>query len=87
MYNNKSRSKKKYYAVREGRKVGVFTRWSEAKQQIERFSGADYKVFESEKEAKAWIERKNLGKGGKCTSRIASPEELEQILKNAYRNR
>ena len=43
---NKSTNKRRYYAVREGRKVGVFTKWSDAKQQIERFEGADYKVFD-----------------------------------------
>ena len=43
---NKSTNNKRYYAVREGRKVGVFTKWSDAKQQIERFEGADYKVFD-----------------------------------------
>ena len=85
---NKSTNKRRYYAVREGRKVGVFTKWSDAKQQIERFEGANYKVFDKRKDAEEWVKKKYVGINcGECTSRFVSKEELEQILKHAYRNR
>lgn len=43
--------KQKYYVVWEGREVGVFDKWDSAKKQIENFSGARYKGFESKEEA------------------------------------
>lgn len=47
---------KKYYAVKEGRKTGIFTSWDECKKQIDKFSGAIYKSFLTEQEAKQFIE-------------------------------
>jgi viroplasmin and RNaseH domain-containing protein len=41
----------KFYAVRKGRKTGVFTDWSEVKTFIDRFPKAEYKSFLSEREA------------------------------------
>lgn len=46
---------KKYYAVKKGRKTGVFTSWDECKKQIDKFSGAIYKSFLTEKEAELFI--------------------------------
>lgn len=36
---------KKYYAVKRGRKAGIYTSWDECRKQIEGFSGAVYKSF------------------------------------------
>ena len=36
---------KKYYAVRAGRKTGVFTTWDECKSAVSGFSGAAYKLY------------------------------------------
>lgn len=47
---------KKYYAVKNGRKTGIFTSWDECKKQIDKFSGAIYKSFLTEQEAKQYIE-------------------------------
>lgn len=46
---------KKYYAVKQGHKIGVFTTWEECKKQVHGFSGAEYKSFPTEAEARAWI--------------------------------
>lgn len=45
----------KYYAVKNGRKVGIFESWEECKAQVDGFSGAEYKSFAKEKEAKAYL--------------------------------
>ena len=41
----------KYYAVRKGRKIGVFTDWLEVKTLIDRFPKAEYKSFFFQAEA------------------------------------
>lgn len=41
----------KMYAVRKGRKPGLYATWDECKEQVNGFSGAEYKSFTSEKEA------------------------------------
>jgi ribonuclease HI len=46
---------KKFYAVKRGRKVGIFTSWNLCKASIEGFSGAEYKGFSTMKEAEQYI--------------------------------
>lgn len=46
---------KKYYAVRAGRKTGVFETWDECKAQVTGFSGASYKGFPTRQEAEAFV--------------------------------
>lgn len=43
-----------YYAVRVGKKPGIYTTWTECKAQIHGFSGAVYKKFEKRSEAEAF---------------------------------
>ena len=47
--------KKKFYAVKNGRKIGVFETWDECKDHVDGFSGAQYKSFQTKEEAKAYI--------------------------------
>jgi len=52
--------KKKYYAVVKGRNPGIYTEWkgqNGAQGQIIRFSGAIYKGFETEGEAKEYMKQ------------------------------
>lgn len=51
-------SKKKYYAVRNGKKIGVFNTWNECKEQVNGFSGAEYKSFPTIEEANVYIHGK-----------------------------
>ena len=44
----------KYYAVRKGRKRGVFTTWADAKAQVNGFPGAVFKSFPSYDEAESF---------------------------------
>lgn len=46
---------KKYYAVKEGRTPGIYKTWDECREQVEGYSGAEYKKFNTEAEAKAFI--------------------------------
>ena len=45
----------KYYAVAKGRKTGVYTTWGECETQVKGFSGAVYKSFATETEAKRFM--------------------------------
>ncbi len=45
---------KKYYAIKVGRKPGIYTTWDEAKAQVAGFKGAIYKSFPTMEEAQAF---------------------------------
>jgi len=47
--------KSKFYAVRVGRKPGIYLTWAECQAQINHFSGAQYKSFASRSEADAYL--------------------------------
>lgn len=49
-------SPKKTYAVRKGRKTGLFNTWPECQKQVIGFSGAEYKSFKTLQEAKDYME-------------------------------
>ncbi|EAR56646.1 hypothetical ribonuclease HI [Photobacterium sp. SKA34] len=44
---------KKFYVVWQGREPGIYTDWTSCKQQVDKFTGAKYKSFPSQEEAKA----------------------------------
>ena len=46
---------KKFYAVKRGRKTGLYTVWAECAAQVKGFQGAVYKGFMTEDEARAWL--------------------------------
>lgn len=46
---------KKYYAVRKGYTPGIYTSWEECQQNINGFSGAEYKGFSTEAEAEEYL--------------------------------
>ena len=50
---------KKFYAVRKGRKTGVFATWALCQEQIKGFSGAEYKSFTTKEEAEALRQRRS----------------------------
>lgn len=45
----------KFYAVRKGRKTGIFTSWPEAQAQVIHFSGCQFKSFTSKPEAESYL--------------------------------
>lgn len=47
--------KKKFYAVRNGRMIGIFETWDECKKQVDGYSGAEYKSFGTRDEAVAYM--------------------------------
>lgn len=71
-------AKKKYYAVVEGRTPGIYLTWEDCKAQIDHFSGAVYKSFESITEAESFIQ------GIKQKNTVVKPEEVEEDCLVAY---
>ena len=55
-------TKKKYYAVRKGRTIGIFNSWDECKQSVDGYTNAKYKGFINIDDARNYlgnIEKKN----------------------------
>jgi len=48
-------AKKKFYAVANGRKPGIYSSWPEAEAQVKGYGGAKYKGFVNRSEADAWM--------------------------------
>ena len=46
---------KKYYAVRIGRNVGIYTTWADCEAQVKGYSGAQYKSFPTKEEAENFV--------------------------------
>lgn len=54
--------KKKFYAVKTGRKPGIYLSWDACKAQITGYSGAVYKGFETEDEARLFLSDSRIEK-------------------------
>lgn len=48
-------AKKKIYAVKKGRQVGIFMTWDDCKAQVDGFPGAEYKGFTNAADAAAYL--------------------------------
>lgn len=48
-------SMNQYYAVKVGRKPGVYYTWAECKKQVDKFPNADFKKFDKEKDAISYV--------------------------------
>lgn len=46
---------KKFYAVKEGRETGIFTRWAECLKSVSGYSKAQYKGFATKEEAESYM--------------------------------
>lgn len=52
--------KNKVYAVKQGRKTGLFSTWNECEKQVKGYTGAKFKSFATEQEARSWLEGSTL---------------------------
>lgn len=64
--------KNKIYAVKKGHTTGIFKTWEECKVAVDGFAGAEYKSFESEKEACAYIDDVDIVMNNDIIPRINS---------------
>lgn len=52
-------AKGKYYAVKKGKKPGIYKTWSECEAQVKGFSGAVYKSFKTMEDAEFFMKDEN----------------------------
>lgn len=65
-----------YYAVRKGRKPGVYSSWAECKAQVDHFPGPIYKKFATEEEAWSFV--------GSSAPTQANPKENNSFKKDGF---
>uniref|UniRef100_A0A6S8B204 Ribonuclease H n=1 Tax=Aplanochytrium stocchinoi TaxID=215587 RepID=A0A6S8B204_9STRA len=53
------KNRSKYYAVRKGRKPGIYLTWTECETQVKGFRGAQFKSFKTESDAHQYIRELN----------------------------
>ena len=72
---------KKYYAVRKGRKTGVFATWAECQKQVTGFSGAEFKSFGTMEEARIFVGSNTSADCGVAAgNRIPSQNSSEGVI-------
>ena len=78
--------KKKYYAVKNGRQIGIFSSWAECKEQIHSYSGALYKGFVTMAEAQTYMgSKETFNQSPKLT--VDEIEDRHHIyVDGSYRN-
>ncbi|KAI3644123.1 hypothetical protein MP228_010287 [Amoeboaphelidium protococcarum] len=72
-----------FYAVRVGRRTGIFKTWSECEAQVKGFSGAKYKKFTSESDALAFCQTDSLTAAASLTSQEIAGNEFEKVQQSA----
>lgn len=72
-------TKKKYYVVWKGRRVGIFNSWNACKEAISGYTGAQYKSFLSYEEAQEAFKNPYTSYRGKKKKSQLSPKEKMMI--------
>ena len=65
----------KYYAVKKGRRAGIYTSWDACKDQVLGFSDAKYKSFDTKEEAEEYIKKE---------TRVFNDTEIEAYVDGSY---
>lgn len=83
--------KQKYYAVKVGRKTGIFTEpWDTVKTYIDWFSGAQYKSFKTRNEAQKYIKdgnpiaNKSIHNKTVSTEKSTNPNEVSIYVDGSF---
>lgn len=71
---------KKYYAIKEGRKTGVFSDWEECKKYIDGYSGSVYKSFSNYEDAEDFL-------GKKKEDQLVVKQSLKEKVANKKENK
>lgn len=66
----------KYYAVRKGRKPGIYRSWPACQDQVSGYPNAEYKAFKDQAEAEAFL--------GEASENKASSAEMQAYVDGSY---
>lgn len=75
---------KKYYAIRKGNKIGIVYSWDECKSAITGYSGAEYRGFNDEDEAIAYLNGHELVKNKESEKKLILSEPTSDDVVNIY---
>ncbi len=76
-------ARKKFYAVKVGKIPGIYGTWSEAEEQVKGVSGAVYKSFFTEEEAREYINCDEKSSGENFVDEISEiNKKIEEEIKN-----
>lgn len=78
-YSTDNTKKQIFYAVANGREIGIFKDWDSCKIQIDGYNSAKYKKFDSLQEARSYIEL------NKESSIIHNQRDISPVRDNIYR--
>ncbi len=73
---------KKYYAVKAGKKPGIYESWTACKSMVDGYKGAIYKGFMTYEEAKAFLGGGTIERAGKAkaeTEKTGAEQTAEQL--------
>ncbi len=79
-----------YYAVKTGRKIGIYNTWKECHEQVNKYQGAEFKKFESQEEAQNFIdgkcsdEAKQTNTCDKTSSVVTNSKKISKKIKLNY---
>ena len=77
--------KTKYYAVKKGKNIGIYTDWEECQSNVIGISGAIFKSFHSLKEAEDFINENNIAVSSKTNNKnYAFVDGSYNIKTNTY---
>ena len=69
----------KYYAVKNGRRPGIYESWEDCKAQVDGFSGAEYKSFKKKEDALSF-----LGIGGQESFDFMEEGKVRAYVDGSY---
>lgn len=80
-----------YYAVANGRNIGVYDNWEDCKDQVHRYSKCDFRKFDTPDQAWDYVDQRSSSSSGNkyvndsCNSKaIACKSDNQVALRNNY---
>ena len=70
---------KKYYAVRVGKKPGIYEKWDDCRQNVHGYPAAEFKSFPTLEEAKAYMAEGQFEEGTMLPKIDAAIAYLEKV--------
>lgn len=64
----------RYYAVKTGRKTGIYTSWDETEELVKGYPDAKYKSFKNKEDAESYMNDGNVKLSGLSMTQVNEPE-------------